>query len=341
MSFNRSQSPSLRALITFESAARHGSFRQASIELSLTQSAVSKQVRQLEDMMDIVLFERVRQRVVLTDIGRRYYGDVSRILEDLEQTTHRVMSSKSSAGEITISCLPTFAGRWLMPRIGDFLRKNEGIQLNLTSHLQPAFHRCDTFDAAIHYGRPNVAGVSSSILMKEQIVPVCSPAYHRQHRIADLEDLNHVVLLQRSTRPDEWRDWGEHHGLKLASPRCGPRFGHFPVLTEAAALGMGVALVPRFFIDEDLELGKLIVLFDSDYTSKSSYHLVIPEAKRHVRPVRAFQNWLLETIAREAQSHRSSAAAVHADHLAGDPARQIGRKEKHGARNIVGAAQPA
>ncbi|TWT11599.1 LysR substrate-binding domain-containing protein [Reyranella sp. CPCC 100927] len=319
MSINRSVSPSIRALITFESAARHGNFRQASMELSLTQSAVSKQIRQLEEMMGIKLFERVRQRVVLTDIGRKYLDDVSRILGDLEETTHRVMASKAGAGELTISSLPTFTVCWLMPRIGDFLCRNNGIQLNMATHLLPSFHGSESYDAAIHYGTPNVPGATSCFLMSEQIVPVCSPAYRKQHGIRTLDDLNDVVLLQRTTRPNEWCDWSEHQGLRLSAPRCGPRISHFPVLTQAAVYGMGVALVPRFFIQDELKAGRLVMLFDSDYTSKSGYHLIVPDAKWHAPTVRAFRTWLLETIAsdakRPARSLRydsSAAPAIHA-----------------------------
>lgn len=306
--------PSLRSLITFEAAARHCSFRQAALELSLTQSAVSKQIRQLEDMMGVALFERVRQRVVLTDIGQKYFQDIARILENLSETTHRVVSSQSGTAQITISSLPTFAVRWLLPRIPDFLAKNGDIQVNFTTNLVPFFFRSETFDVAIHYGSRTVAGSASYFLMREKIVPVCSPIYRRQLRIRHPDDLNNAVLLQRTTRPDEWLEWSQHHNVTLHATRCGPRFDHFPVLVQAAAHHMGVALAPHFFVRDELALGQLTMLFDSNHVSKSAYYLVVPEAKQHSRPVRAFRDWLLETVHRESERQNSvlRAAAVNA-----------------------------
>lgn len=298
MFVRRSLNPSLRSLLTFASAARHGSFRRAAAELSLTQSAVSKQIRQLEDAVGVPLFERIRQRVVLTDIGKRYFKDVSRILDELQEATHRIISSSQDGGEITISSLPAFSVRWLIPRLGEFLELHPGLQVNFTTHLVPFFFRAE-FDLAIHYGSPDVAGATAQFLMHENLILVASPSYLEQHPVSDFVDLDNVTLLQRSTRPDEWVEWSEHHEVELEHPRRGPRFDHFAMLAQAVISGFGVALMPEFLIEDEIADGRLTVVLDAKFRSKDGYYLIIPERNLNLPRVKQFQDWILEKLRTE------------------------------------------
>ncbi|CAM5762923.1 LysR substrate-binding domain-containing protein [Bosea minatitlanensis] len=243
----------------------------------------------------MALFERIRQRVVLTDIGKRYFKDVSRILDDLHEATNRIISSSQDGGEITISSLPAFSVRWLIPRLSDFVSRHADLQVNFTTHLVPFFFRAE-FDVAIHYGSPDVAGATAQFLMHENLTLVASPGYLAQHPVTNLGDLNNLTRLQRSTRPDEWLEWSEHQGIALAHPRRGPRFDHFAMLAQAAVSGLGIALMPDFLIEEEITDGRLVVVLDTTYRSKSGYYLIIPERNLNLTLVKQFQTWILERL---------------------------------------------
>ncbi len=168
--------PSVAALTAFESAGRHLSFSRAAAELHLTQGAVSRQIRQLEEMIGLDLFERVNQRVFLTDAGAAYLKDVRGILDELAGATRRVMASAGGGGVLDLAVLPTFATRWLMPRLPDFLAKYPGVTVNFTVRLEPFSFADDPCDAAIHHGEPTWPGAICLHLCDEAVVPVASPA---------------------------------------------------------------------------------------------------------------------------------------------------------------------
>ena len=149
----RPRLPSTTALATFESAARHLNFRRAADELHLTQGAVSQQVRQLEELLGVALFARVRQRVLLTPAGSRYLGEVRRILQDLGEVTHQAMATGDKE-ILNLAAVPTFAVKWLVPRLPSFFARHPEVNLNLVSRSAPFDFSAQPFDAAIHYGEP-------------------------------------------------------------------------------------------------------------------------------------------------------------------------------------------
>lgn len=285
--------PSLGALLAFEAAARHESFTRAATELNLTQGAVSRQIRQIEDQLGLALFVRVRQRVTLTDAGRLYLGDVRRALVDLGEATHRVMALAGRGRILNLATLPTFATRWLVPRLPDFFARHPDISINFSTRLSPFDFAADPFDAAIHYGRADWAGATAHHLMREVIVPAASPVWRAAHAPDRLEDLARLPLLQQSTRPAAWPAWFAAQGLDAPETVRGMVFEQFAMIAQAAASGLGAALLPRLLIEDDLATGRLEVLFDRAIVPDEAYWIVIPDAKAGQPAVEAFRRWIV------------------------------------------------
>jgi len=298
--------PPADTLIAFECAARHGSFTRAAKELHLTQGAISKQVRHLEDRLGVELFRRVRQRIVLTDAGRLYLHDIRGALEDLTAATRQVMSYAGSQDVLNLAVLPTFGTRWLAPRLSRFMRTYPHAGLNISVRLQPFDFETEPFDGAIHHGDPVWAGAIADPLFPEDVIPVASPVFRDRHGVQTPDDLAAVPRLQLATRPNAWKQWFDGLGISAATAFQGARFEQFVMISEAAIHHLGAALVPRFFVEDELASGRLVQLFDLPLTQTSAYHFVYPE-DRTLRPVvAAFRTWLLE----EAHAERAGQDAL-------------------------------
>jgi LysR family transcriptional regulator, glycine cleavage system transcriptional activator len=303
--------PSITCLESFECVARHGSVSRAAAELNLTQSAVSRQIHQLEELLDVALFERVRQRVVITDAGKLYLKDVNRIMADLKDSTSRVMACGGTASLLNLAVLPTFATRWLMPRLSGFLQQYPDITVNFATRTTQFDFEKEPFDAVIHYGSANWPGAVAHHLMDEDTVPVCNPKFEAANRIKTPADLVGATLLHQSTRTTAWADWFELMGVENSHPLRGPRFEQFAMIAQAAISGLGVALLPRLLIEDELSSGRLSALFDRPVRSASAYYVVVPEAKISSPLTAAFTQWIIreaklggKTIIRK--SHKQS-----------------------------------
>ena len=284
--------PSLSNLMTFESTVRHGSITLAGVELNLTQSAVSRQIRQLEELLDVRLFERVRQRLVITDAGRLYWNDVVGILAQIRESTHRVMAFGGADNVLNLAVLPTFATCWLMPRIPHFMKNHEDVTINFSARLEPFDFLTEPFDLAIHYGTPSWAGATTHHLMDEEIVAVCSPQMAAAGTIRNRKSVIKHKLLHLISRPDAWLDWFNAIGVECGA-LAGPRFEQFGMMTQATIAGLGIALIPKLLIEEELRSGKLVQLFDDPQFTGKAYFLAVPDAKAGSRHVAPFVNWLL------------------------------------------------
>lgn len=285
--------PSIADLLAFEATSRHTSISRAAEELHLTQSAVSRQIRQLEAQLGIALFHRVRQRVVLTDAGRIYATDVRTVLQQLSGATQKTMSWSDGGGLLNLAVLPTLGTRWLIPRLVDFSERYPDVTVNITSRHEPFDFAQVPLDAAIHFGTPHWAGAVCEYLMHEQVVPLCSPGYQKQHGVLRIQDLSSVVLLHQTTRPTQWADWFEQVGSDSAHALRGPRFEQFAMIAQAAVSGLGAALLPRFLVETEITTGALVELFPQALTSTDAYYLVYPETRAQAPLVRAFRDWLL------------------------------------------------
>ncbi|WP_127755343.1 LysR family transcriptional regulator [Devosia sp. 1566] len=290
MSVPRRFLPHTSLLVSFEAAARLGSFTAAAVEISLTQSAVSRQIRALEDQLGVELFLREKQTVRLTAAGEVYARDIRDALHRISSSTLGLRANPAG-GTLNLAILPTFGTRWLAPRLPRFLDGNQGITINLSTRLSAFDFDLETFDCAIHFGRGNWPGASHELLMGEEVIPACSPQFFAQHRFSVPADLRAVPLLHLTSRPDAWEKWlrlqdvgAEHvHGMLI---------DQFATAAQAAVSGMGVALLPRFLIQSELDRGELVPALDLPMVSAESYYLVWPSERAMLPPLIAFKSWL-------------------------------------------------
>jgi len=293
---SRTLIPDLAVLQAFECAARHENFTKAATELNLTQSAVSRQIGVLESQLGVLLFERVRKRVVLSAAGRKLLPEVSHLLLKSEEMMLRARASSDGMDMLSIATLPTFGSRWLLPRLPDFKRRHPAISINLASRSEPFDFSAEDFDLAIHYGQPVWARATCTYLCGESILPVASPFLIESFAVERPEDLADKPLLHLATRPKLWAEWFEHNGLAGQNAFTGDRFDQFAMIIEAAVRGLGFALLPLYLIEDEVSSGRLSIVFDSPMTTDNSYYVVLPEGKQESAMARAFQSWLLESV---------------------------------------------
>ncbi len=284
-------------LLAFESAARHSSVSLAAQELNLTQGAISRQIAALEDQLGTALFDRVRQRLMLTDAGRLYATELRTGLDAVSNATHRVMTIGGPAEVLNVATLPTFGTRWLVPRLPRFIEQYPEVTVNIAIRTESFDFVREPLDVAIHHGVDFWPGGVCRALLEESVLPVCSPEFKRRCKIRQPSDMIGQRLLHQSTRPTQWADWFEHSGISAPQAMHGPRFELFSMLAQAAAGGMGIALVPRFFVEEELEAGRLIVLFDNALNTERAYYVVVAESGSTNRLAPVFRDWLLSEAA--------------------------------------------
>ena len=284
--------PSTALLQAFEAAARLESFTAAAAELSLTQSAVSRQIRTLEELLGSALFVRERQTVKLSVAGRAYAQEIRNALELIGVATLRFRANPNG-GTLNLAILPTFGTRWLAPRLPDFVARHPGVTINLTTRLAPFDFALDPVDAAIHFGRPLWPGGELDFLMGEVVVPACSPAMKQRHGFREPGDLLAAPLLHLSSRPDAWEDWFARQAVEVDLVQ-GMLFDQFATATQAAISGMGVALLPRFLFRPEFDRGDLVAAVDNPSESRDSYHLAWPVDRRDHPPLIAFRDWIRE-----------------------------------------------
>ena len=306
--------PSTQALACFEAAARHESYTRAAQELALTQSAVSRQIQALEEQLGVALFRRTRHGVVLTPAGQRYGRQVARWLQVLEQGTLDVMARQGVGGALALAAVPTFATRWLIPRLPLLAQQHPDIVVHLDTQTRPFLFADTAYDAALYAGTPEQVaqwpGTQAQLLLHEDVLPVCSPQLlesvatrgrGRAHQPVEPAALAALPLLQQSTRPLAWRQWFDAMGVDAPRALDGPRYELFSMTAVAAAHGLGVALMPPMLIEQELTRGDLIVVCPQPLRGNRAYYLVTPElaAEAQQTPaLRAFSEWL-QGMARE------------------------------------------
>lgn len=287
----RRKIPSTAALTVFEAAARHQSYTKAADELAVTQSAVCRQIASLEDFLGVHLFQRSRRGVALTEAGLGYARQVRARLDEVERDALTLMARGGQGGTLELGVVPTFATKWLLPRVPSFERSHPSIQLNLTARTRPFLFDDTDFDAAIHAGVSAWPGTEGRFLMAESLLPVCSPKLAGSRRNFTAADWRRHTLLQQSTRPYAWREWFAAHDLRVEGDMAGPRLELFSMLAEAATHGMGIALVPPFLVQDELANGSLVAVARQPIPSGRNYFLIYPERK--VGPsLQAFAEWL-------------------------------------------------
>lgn len=282
--------PHTTLLTAFEAAARLGSFTAAADEVKLTQSAVSRQIRALEEQVGVELFLREKQTVRLTAAGEAYAREIRDALRRIGAATLNLRANPAG-GALNLAILPTFGTRWLAPRLPRFLAGNPGITINLSTRLSVFDFDLESFDCAIHFGRADWPGASHQRLMGEEVIPACSPQFLADHTIVEPADLRAVPLLHLTSRPDAWEQWLAGNGVDSEHVH-GMLVDQFATAAQAAASGLGVALLPRFLIQPELDRGELVPVLDLPMTSAESYYLVWPSERAMLPPLIAFKKWL-------------------------------------------------
>ncbi len=289
--------PPLNALRAFEAAARHLSFRQAADELSVTHSAISHQVRALEQALDVQLFERRPRNVTLTPAGEVF----SPIIKDAFDRIGRGVQLVKSIDEpnvLTVQVYVTMALRWLIPRFPRFRRENPDIPIRLnTSYLDWAFDRGNV-DVGIVIADHHEAGVHYHHLFDSQVFPVCGPSLLDEHgRLERPEDLLRYPLLHIHPAPDDWSRWFEMAGVRARVPPPGATYDSFLLALEAAMGGQGIALTSIMFAREDLKAGRLIKPFDISIPQHGQWYLACLEGMDSDLRVVRFRQWLVKELA--------------------------------------------
>ena len=295
----RRKIPSSNTLLCFDAAARHRSLTRAAVELSLTQSAVSRQILALEEYLGTTLFKRTRHGMELTPVGADYAARVAQRLGAMEQDALDIMGASAPGGDVHLASVPTFAAQWLIPRLADFAKAHPGITVHIDTRTRPFLFADTALDAAIYAGTPEQlqrwAGTQSLRLLDEEVVVVCHPRLLGNRKALKAETLATMPLLQQSTRPDAWSQWFAQ--VKVEAPRAlvGPRYEQFSMTVAAAAQGLGLALVPRLLIEPELGRGELVIAHPLALASQRGYYLVRPQgATAAAAALEVFAQWLAQ-----------------------------------------------
>ncbi|MCP4326424.1 MAG: LysR family transcriptional regulator [Alteromonadales bacterium] len=295
--------PSTSMLSAFDAAARTGSFTNAAKELALTQGAISRQINALEQQLTVKLFHRSRQNITLTEVGKAYAKEINSALSHIRSATLNLMTNPDG-GILNIAILPMFGSRWLMPRLANFLEKHPQITINTVSKLSQFDFVHEDVHCAIHFGKADWSQANCTFLMAEESVAVCSPSLLKKipNRDCSPENKHNFIssltgqpLLHISTRPDAWQQWFASQGIETSAQQ-GMHFEQFSIAANAAVAGLGIALLPKFLIENELQRAELVEVCCTPLKTENAYYLVTPNDKLDYAPVQAFKEWLAQVI---------------------------------------------
>ncbi|NVJ99207.1 MAG: LysR family transcriptional regulator [Alphaproteobacteria bacterium] len=281
--------PSLVALECFEQVMKTGQVTRAAEALNLTQSAVSRQIGNLEEFVRQPLFRRERKRLLPTDAGKQYAAAITPMLAGLENETLRLITWGADDRVLTLGLLPTFGSRWLIPKLGKFTSAHPDIQLNIVTGLTPSDFKAANADVAIQYGDGNWDGMAAHKVVAEDVIAVVAPSLLRGKSEVRIEDYDRLLM---STRPTAWAEWLAGAGLEGANSRGGAQFENFTMMIEAARSGLGVAVLPQMYVADDLATGRLIAPFGPAVRSRNAYYLAYEDSRGTMKKVQAFRDWL-------------------------------------------------
>lgn len=316
----RRKLPSIMALQAFEASARLLSFTEAARECCLTSGAISRQVRILESELGVRLFQRQPGGLVLSGAGESYLEEIKEALDCIEQASLRASHHASGgAQQLSIATLPGFGARWLMPRYPAFAAQQPDIAIKFYTRTDPVDFDEHRFDAAIHFGIAPPERTQSDWLMAEEQVAVCCPSLRHPPDMSALEALPRYRLLHHLDRPTAWDEWLGDLGIREAGLRQGPIFEQMHLMIEAALSGLGLALLPRFMVQQELALGLLVEPFAQRVSSRCNYWLIYPASTGRLPSLQIFRNWLLSQAGVQGRKRELSELAKAA---AGAPRRR-------------------
>jgi len=288
-----SRTPPLGALRSFRAAAHCLSFTIAAEELHVTQAAVSHQIKSLEEFLNVSLFVRGNRSLALSEPGERFLPYVDQMFNVLDQGLGQILDA-GNTNTLTVSLLPSFASRWLVPRLGLFLKAHPDIDFRLAPSRGMTNFQVEDIDLAIRYGSGTYPGLVSIHLMDEDIFPVCSPSIMEGAQpLRRPEDLIHHVLLHDDGHGD-WRQWLLVAGADKVDPDKGPVYTDSAMAVQSAIEGDGVALARSQLVKKDIARGQLVKPFEISQPSNFSYYIVYPSDHPPTTATQAFVAWLQE-----------------------------------------------
>ena len=295
----RPRLPPLNSVRVFEAAARHESFTHAAEELCVTQGAVSHQVKALEANLAIKLFNRERQRLIITEAGRDYLAVVRDALDRIAVGTERLLH-RQSAGVLTVSTSPDFAAKWLVHRLGHFAEAHAGIDLRVSATMHHVDFAREDVDMAVRHGDGNWPGLDAVQLSAEQLFAICSPKLMSGRRLARPADILKFPLIHLDSRAD-WTKWLRVAGISDDNVRHGPVLNRASMVIDAAINGQGIALARTTLAAWDLINGRLVRPFAEALRLSKTYWIVCPKATSNVPKIVTFRDWLLAEASQDVQ----------------------------------------
>ena len=285
--------PPLNALRAFAAVGRHLNLAAAAAELHVTPSALSHQIRTLEERLGVALFVREARGLALSEAGRTILPGVTESFALLSQTL-QLLRPEEDEHELHISMLSTFAMRWFIPRLSRFQQAHPETEVRIATSVSMVDFAREDFDCAIRFGDGHWEGLNADLLFPEQLVPVCSPNLPTEEKpLGTPADLKHHTLLHAQLRSDDWRLWLHAAGIDDADAEHGPVFETRNFAIQAAIDGLGVAVVDPHLVAEELKSGRLIQPFAELPISRGAYYLVYPDRTAKAERFKAFRAWLL------------------------------------------------
>jgi LysR family glycine cleavage system transcriptional activator len=306
----RRRLPPLNALRAFEAAARHLNFSRAADELSVTPGAVSQQIQNLEDYVGASLFKRTPRGLLLTDAAQTALPALREAFDRLAEAAS-LLTAAVDGRRLTLTAAPSFAAKWLVPRLGRFEAAHPQVDVWLSADIDLVDFATGEIDLAIRYGAGPYPGLEVVRLMSETVIPVIAPELLASNPLNEPRDLaRHVLLHDGSPDADDscpdWMMWLAARGVKGVDGTRGPRFNQSSLVVEAAAGGRGVALAKRALAQDDLDAGRLVVPMQIVTSVDFAYYVVHPKAKGRLPQVKAFVAW----ITAEAGAHETALAMM-------------------------------
>ena len=289
--------PALDLLVGFETAARHLSFTKAGEELHLTQSAVSRQIKELEEQLGVPLFERRHRALALTEAGQQFYASAAQVIATMRAATERLRAQAGRRKPLSVTTTNSFASLWLIPRLAGFTRSHPGVDVRITAETRVQDLERDGLDVAIRHGPPSLAGPNAVRLMGERVFPVCSPKLLKKTPLRKPADLANHVLLQYDD-PDarhpwlHWKTWLEVERIADLRPAGTLAFSGYEQIIPAAVAGHGVALGRSPLVKGLLDSGDLVAPFKSIAEPARGYFAITSKSAASRPEVDDFVAWL-------------------------------------------------
>lgn len=289
--------PALDLLVGFESAARNLSFTKAGEELYLTQSAVSRQIKDLEDQLGVPLFERRHRALALTEAGQQFYAVAAQVITTMRAATERLRALAGKKRPLSVTTTASFAALWLIPRLAGFTREHPGVDVRITAETRVQDLERDGLDVALRHGPASLAGPNAVRLFGERVFPVCSPKLLKRNPLKKPEDLKNHVLLQYHD-PDvrhpwlHWNTWLEVAGVAGLRPAGTLSFSGYEQIIPAAVAGHGVALGRTPLVQDLIKAKELVAPFKSMADPARAYFVIVSRDAAQRPEVGAFVEWL-------------------------------------------------